>query len=272
MASLPTQRILDLALAEGFDLASLAPLTPPPRAEEYGRYLDAGRHADMDWMERGRERIQDPHLTLPAGRSILALGLGFSRPHAAQTPGGRVARYAVGRDYHNLVGKKLKRLTRKLREEGLVSEARWIVDAGPLLERSHAAQAGLGFESKAANLLHPLFGPWFFLAEILIDAEVEGPTSPPVDITCGTCICSDVKEWCDECFLYDLHTNLLILVVEFHTFELLNGTDVCCSTTRDDSLICSGTCSAQCIFNTMLFFLLFYFCSSTHADNCDTSS
>ncbi|MBV20704.1 MAG: tRNA epoxyqueuosine(34) reductase QueG [Planctomycetaceae bacterium] len=187
MASPSTQRILELAHAEGFDLASLAPLTAPPRGEEYGRYLDQGRHADMGWMERGRERVQDPQQTLPAGRSILALGLGFSRPLAPQTPGGTVARYAAGRDYHNLVGKKLKRLTRKLREEGLVNEARWIVDAGPLLERSHAAQAGLGFESKATNLLHPLFGPWFFLAEILIDAEVEGPTSPPVDITCGTC-------------------------------------------------------------------------------------
>ncbi len=187
MALRTTEHILALALAEGFDLASLAPLDPPQRGPEYERYLDAGRHGDMGWMERSRERIQEPHRILPEGRAILALGLGFSRPQAPQTPGGKVARYAAGRDYHNLVGKKLKRLTKRLRAEGLVDQARWIVDAGPLLERSHAASAGLGFESKATNLLHPDFGPWFFLAEILIDAEVEAPTSPPIDISCGTC-------------------------------------------------------------------------------------
>jgi epoxyqueuosine reductase len=60
------------------------------------------------------------------------------------------------------------------------------VDAGPLLERSHAAQAGLGFQSKAANLLHPDFGPWFFLGELLISEELE-PTTAPAAGSCGTC-------------------------------------------------------------------------------------
>ncbi len=182
-----SQQILDLAREAGFDLASLAPLAPPQAGERYKRYLKEGRQATMDWMERQRERILDPHQILPQGRSILALGMGHSRPAAPATPGGKVARYAAGRDYHNLIGKRLAKLTKKLRSLDLISHSRWIVDAGPLIERSHAAAANLGFESKATNLLNPQFGPWFFLAEILIDHPVDSPSAPPLEISCGTC-------------------------------------------------------------------------------------
>jgi epoxyqueuosine reductase len=84
------------------------------------------------------------------------------------------------------MGRMLARLARRLRKAGLAGRSRRIVDAGPLLERSHAAEAGLGFESKAANLLHPRFGPWFFLGELILDAEME-PASEPTQGSCGTC-------------------------------------------------------------------------------------
>jgi len=80
----------------------------------------------------------------------------------------------------------LTKLARELRRAGLSKKSRRIVDSAPLLERSHAAEAGLGFESKAANLLHPSFGPWFFLGELLVDADLE-PTSGPASGSCGTC-------------------------------------------------------------------------------------
>jgi epoxyqueuosine reductase len=96
-----------------------------------------------------------------------------------------VARYAAGRDYHNVVGRRLRRLAGALRARGWLGEWKKVVDAGPLLERSHAAQAGLGFESKAANLLAPRLGPWFFLGELLLDRELE--PSAPGEGSCGTC-------------------------------------------------------------------------------------
>ncbi len=140
----------------------------------------------MAYLERQAERILDPARIRPGARSLLVLGLGHARPAIELQGGGRIARYAAGRDYHNLIGKLLKKLARRLEQEGFAGPYRGIVDAGPLLERSHAAEAGLGFESKAANLLRRGIGPWFFLAELLLGEELE-PTPGPAPGSCGTC-------------------------------------------------------------------------------------
>ena len=179
-------RIRDMAQSLGFDLVGFAPLRAPKDAQHFFDWLDKGYHADMDWIERSRDRIGDPQRIQPDGLTILAVGMGHARPEVSLQGGGRVARYAAGRDYHNLMIKRLRRLSRELQREGLTGRSRAIVDAGPLLERSHAAEAGLGFASKAANLLHPTFGPWFFLGELLLDVEVESVAQPPAG-SCGTC-------------------------------------------------------------------------------------
>ena len=182
-----TEIVLEMALDAGFDLAGVAPLRPPRDAGHFERWLANDHHAGMEWLARNADRITDPGQILPAGRSMLVVGLGHSRPAVALEDGARIARYAAGRDYHNLIGKRLRKLVARLRREGLASDARSIVDAGPLLERSHAEEAGLGFLSKAANLLHPTFGPWFFLGEVLLDTELEPtPEAMPVG-SCGTC-------------------------------------------------------------------------------------
>ena len=181
-----TERVLDLAREAGFDLAGVAPFGAPPDAGRFEEWLGAGHHAGMEYLERNRDRIVDPARTFPGGRSLLVLGLGHSRPAGGLSDGARVARYAAGRDYHNVIGRMLRKLSRRLREEGLVGAQRAIVDAGPLLERSHARAAGLGFASKATNLLHPRFGPWFFLAELLLEEELEPTRTPPAG-SCGTC-------------------------------------------------------------------------------------
>jgi epoxyqueuosine reductase len=184
------RRVLEIAGEVGFDLAGLAPLSPPRDAGRFGAWLDEGRHGGMAWLERSRERIVDPGRLL-GGRpgTILSLGLAHSRAAIERADGARVARYAAGRDYHNAIGALLRKLRRRLAGEGLLPAEPWargIVDAGPLLERSHAAEAGLGFASKAANLLHPAFGPWFFLAELLLPVELEPTGAAPLG-SCGTC-------------------------------------------------------------------------------------
>lgn len=181
-----SERALELAREVGFDLAGVAPCVPPPDAERFEAWLERGEHAGLDYLARNRERIVDPRRVLPEGKSLLVVGLAHSRPAFALQDGARIARYAVGRDYHNLAGDRLRKLARALQREGLVRDFRSVVDAGPVLERSHAARAGLGFLSKAANLLHPDFGPWFFLGELLIDAELDPTASPPPG-SCGTC-------------------------------------------------------------------------------------
>lgn len=184
-------RALELAREAGFDLAGLAPLLPPRDAEHFRDWLARGHHAGLAYLERDADRILDPHRDAPQGRTLLVVGLAHSRP-ALELPGGaRVARYAAGRDYHNVLQKRLRKLRRALQNEGLIPRAdpaRAGVDAVPLLERSHAAEAGLGFASKAANLLHPSFGPWFFLGELVLDTELApaAPPTPPAG-SCGTC-------------------------------------------------------------------------------------
>ena len=185
--------MLELARAAGFDLAGIAPLAPPPDGGHFETWLASGHHADMGWLERSRDRILDPAKLVGGapGGSILTLGLAHARPPHRAPDGSRVARYALGRDYHNVIGKRLKTLRRSLVEADLLeprAPARAVVDAGPVLERSHAARAGLGAPSKAANLLHPDFGPFFFLSELILPLELE-PTAPrSTELpSCGGC-------------------------------------------------------------------------------------
>ncbi len=180
--------VLEMAAEAGFDLAGLSPATPPPDAAHFESWLDEGLHGSMTWLERDRERILDPTRVIPGARSILVVGLGHSRAAVEAPGGGRIARYAAGRDYHNIMSKRLRKLGKALAREGLTQDWRQIVDAGPVLERSHAARAGLGFPSKAANLLHPRYGPWFFLGGILLEADLEpSPAPTPALGSCGTC-------------------------------------------------------------------------------------
>ncbi|MFT5286529.1 MAG: epoxyqueuosine reductase [Planctomycetota bacterium] len=178
--------IMELAREIGFDLVGIAPLRPPKGAQLFEDWLQAGHQADMGWFESQKERILDPRRILKEGMSLLVLGLSHARPAIHLGAGGRIARYAAGRDYHNVIGRMLKKLAKQLREKGLLSASRAIVDAGPLMERSHAAEAGLGFESKSANLLHRHIGPWFFLGELILDLDLE-PTETPALGSCGTC-------------------------------------------------------------------------------------
>lgn len=181
------QQILEAAHEAGFDLAGLAPFRAPRDLDRYRAWLAAGHHASMDWLAEVQGLIEDPRRFAPEGRTLLAVGVGHARAAVELEGGGRIARYAAGRDYHNWLRKRLRKLARTLVQRGLVGGARSLVDDGPLMERSHAAEAGLGFASKAANLLHPRFGPWFFLGELVLDTELT-PTAPPLPAgSCGTC-------------------------------------------------------------------------------------
>ncbi|MEM1450588.1 MAG: tRNA epoxyqueuosine(34) reductase QueG [Planctomycetota bacterium] len=179
--------VLEHARAVGFDLVGIAPFGPPPDAARFDRWLDEGRHGSMAYLERARSVTVDPRTQWPEGRSLLVVGLAHSRPPVDLSGGARVARYAAGRDYHNVIGKRLQKLRRRLLRAEVVTPGSSFVDATPLLERSHAEAGGIGAPSKAANLLVPRVGPWFFLAEMILDVDLE-PTPPPARVaSCGSC-------------------------------------------------------------------------------------
>ena len=181
-----TQRIKAEALRLGFDLAGVAPASPSPHAAAVRDWLSAGHHGEMGWLARDPERRLDPARVVPQARSVIAVGLSYAvaPPPAARWDDprcGRVARYAWGPDYHEVLLPMLMELGRFVEAEaGRPTAWRAYVDTGPVLEREVAARAGLGFVGRNTLLVTPEFGSFLFLGEILTDLELE-PDRPAED-------------------------------------------------------------------------------------------
>jgi epoxyqueuosine reductase len=179
----------------GFDSCRVSACAPPNHVKEFGEWLGSGAAGEMDYMARGTEKRRDPQKILPGARSVIVLALnyfqgstGHGTAHRAVATGqvaaaGRIARYAWGDDYHDVIAAKLEKVDRFLRRFG--GEQKCYVDTGPILERDHAAQAGIGWHGKSTMLVGPKLGTWFFLAEILTTLEL--PPDEPAKDRCGKC-------------------------------------------------------------------------------------
>jgi epoxyqueuosine reductase len=138
----------------------------------------------MQWMERGAEKRCDPQQVLPGAQSILVVSLNYWQGAEGSAPGqGRIARYAWGEDYHDLMLARLEQLSALLTDFGGTQKC--YVDTGPILERDYAAEAGVGWHGKSTMLIDRKLGTWFFLGEILTTLEL--PPDQPQPARCGTC-------------------------------------------------------------------------------------
>jgi epoxyqueuosine reductase len=171
----------------GFDSCRVAACAPPNHAKEFGGWLDDGAAGEMNYIAHGADKRRDPQKILPGARSIIVVALNYFQGGTAHKTGatgaGRIARYAWGDDYHQVVVAKLDKIDNFLRKFG--GEQKCYVDTGPILERDHAAQAGIGWHGKSTMLVDPKLGTWFFLAEILTTLEL--PPDEPVKDRCGKC-------------------------------------------------------------------------------------
>ena len=170
----------------GFDSCRVTACAPPTHAEEFRDWLKEGAAGQMSYMERGEEKRRDPQKVLPGARSIVVLALNYFQGAAPKAFGaaiGRIARYAWGDDYHDVIAAKLDKIDNFLREFG--GEQKCYVDTGPILERDHAAQAGIGWHGKSTMLIDEGLGTWFFLAEILTTLELS--PDPAARDRCGKC-------------------------------------------------------------------------------------
>jgi epoxyqueuosine reductase len=136
--------------------------------------------------DRRAEVRRDPRNLLPGARSILCVGKLYNTPDPEMRPqDGVISRYAWGQDYHRVMRAGLEKLAELLLREAGPFEYKICVDTAPLLERTYARQAGLGWIGKNTCLIHEPLGSWFFLGEIVTSLDLE-PDSPPPD-RCGTC-------------------------------------------------------------------------------------
>ncbi len=186
-----TERLRQQAVEEGFDLVRFAPASPARHAEAFHSWLNQGYHADMDWIARGVERRSDPRVWYPEARSMMVVGVSYMTQHPPpeiwnDPMRGRIARYAWGRDYHKVIGKRLKSLSRWVEEEGPSGvKALPFNDANPVLEHDAALAAGMGFIGRNTLLIHPEWGSMMFLGGLLLSCECVPDVPTPAN---GECI------------------------------------------------------------------------------------
>ncbi len=184
-------RVKALAHECGFELAGVAPALPDSDSLIYHRRIAAGFAGEMNYLTDRRADVRDdPRNLLPSARSIVSVGKLYNGPQPYSTKFRApelawISRYAWGEDYHEVLRAGLQQLANRLLEDAPPFEYKICVDTAPLLERSYARRAGLGWIGKNTCLINQQMGSWFFLGELLVSMEIE-PDAPPPD-RCGTC-------------------------------------------------------------------------------------
>ncbi|MBC7795039.1 MAG: tRNA epoxyqueuosine(34) reductase QueG [Clostridia bacterium] len=179
-------QIRDAALALGFARVGFTPVEPFVRgAVALADWLEKGRHGDMTYM--AEHNRADPKSMLEQARTLIVVAFPYTRTVPEPPPmHGRVARYAMGRDYHTIIHSKLLALAAKVSE---IAErpilSRLCVDSAPILEREAAERAGVGFIAKNTMSIAPGLGSYFFLGELLVDLDIA--YSSPERTRCGSC-------------------------------------------------------------------------------------
>jgi epoxyqueuosine reductase len=182
------QLIREEALRLGFDDVGF---TSAEEIEEESRHfkqwLERGYHAGMDYITRNVAKRTDPSMLVEGAISVVVVLQNYLPPrHEKLKSGLKVAKYAYGRDYHKVMKKRLKKLMSFIQSEvDTAAEGRFFVDSAPVLERSLAIRAGLGWRGKNTSLIHPRLGSFVFIGEIILNIEL--PSGEPVKEACGGC-------------------------------------------------------------------------------------
>ena len=182
----------------GFQQLGVSDIDLSASEQRLHQWLDAGYHGDMSWMaSHGLKRSRPDELEMGT-RSVISVRMDYLPPEAADAemvlnhPNlAYISRYALGRDYHKVMRKKLQQLAQKMQRHIGEFGHRVFVDSAPVLEKPIAVKAGLGWIGKHTNLLNRDAGSWFFLGELYTDLLL--PKSQPVEEHCGSCTaCIDV--------------------------------------------------------------------------------
>jgi epoxyqueuosine reductase len=181
------QWIKDQALALGFLSCGISKAgfleAEAPRLEHW---LNTNQQGEMWYMENHFDKRLDPTLLVPGAKSVVSLTLNYYSPEKQADPKApKISQYAYGKDYHFVIKDKLKELLSRIKGQIGAVDGRVFVDSAPVMDKAWAAKAGLGWIGKNSNLLSKQVGSFFFIAELILDLELE-PDHPVTD-HCGSC-------------------------------------------------------------------------------------
>jgi epoxyqueuosine reductase len=149
-------------------------------------WLNIVHHGDMDYMQNHFEKRIDPTELVPGAKSVISFLYNYFTDKETDKSSFKISRYAYGKDYHNVLKKKLKTLLQIIKRKNPEAEGRYFVDSAPVLERAWARKSGLGWIGKSTMLINPKAGSFFFLAELVLNIELEYNTELISD-HCGKC-------------------------------------------------------------------------------------
>jgi epoxyqueuosine reductase len=243
-------RIKAMARELGFDLAGIAPAGPSLYRDYFRQWLDDGQAGTMDWLARRFDERVDPAVYFPGVKSVVCVAINYyvtldaPKPDASN-PTGRVARYALGNDYHDWIKRRLHRLADQMRD-ATGCQTRCGVDTAPIMEKELAARAGIGWLGKNSCVIHERAGSWLFLGEVLTDLELP-PDQPAID-RCGTCRrCIDACPTAAITAPYQLDATKCI---SYLTIEHRAPIDAALQPQMNDWLFGCDICQDVCPFNT----------------------
>ena len=155
-------------------------------AKRLESWLNKGMHGNMKYMENHFDMRIDPRKLVPGAKSVITLLLNYLPEQEQKTTSPRIAKYAFGNDYHEVIREKLRNFLAEIKIVVGQIEGRGFVDSAPVLERSWAQKTGLGWIGKNGNLINKQSGSFFFIATLIVDLELEYDNAYSKDY-CGTC-------------------------------------------------------------------------------------
>ena len=179
--------IKNIAKQLGFDYCGIAKAEKlNDDARRLEDWLKKGMHGNMQYMENYFDQRIDPALLVPGAKSVITLLFNYYPKETQPPTAAKIAKYAYGNDYHDVIRQKLKQLLSLLKEEMGEINGRGFVDSAPVLERAWANKSGLGWVGKNGNLINKQSGSFFFLATLIVDIELLYD-DPFIKDYCGTC-------------------------------------------------------------------------------------
>jgi epoxyqueuosine reductase len=186
---IPAEVIKSLTEQCGVDTLGLVKTKTVHGQNKFRSWLEQGYAGEMTYLSRNLEKRFDSEKLFPGAKSIIVVGLNYfpgNHDKAKQEGPYKVARYAWGEDYHNVLRRKLERLRKELTAQYPEIRGKICVDTAPFMDKFWAQRAGLGWQGKHTNLVSRRFGSWLLIGSLIINFEIDRYDKPETD-HCGRC-------------------------------------------------------------------------------------